>query len=119
MYAPPDCVIWHLTWVLRTEAERIAKLEVYEAQQEGAGRGYATYYLPERVAEWDYRGDVADLAVVSLAHRLRGAETHFAGAGRRTNAGNLTWPSETPDGQSVTCLPFCHWNTTPVTKPGP
>jgi hypothetical protein len=36
-----------------------------------------------------------------------------------TKSGNFSFPSAIAFGQTVTCFSFCHWNTRPVTKPGP
>lgn len=45
---PSDCYIVHFEWVLRTKAEREAKLRRYDRHRFGYGLFFANMYLPEK-----------------------------------------------------------------------
>ena len=71
LFAPESACFFHFDWVVRTYAERRAKMEKYEAQSPGAGRNFAHFYLPEDHEPLFYAGTpVNDSKIQDLAHRL-------------------------------------------------
>ncbi len=44
---PADCYIAHFEWVVRTRAQRAAKLRRYDAHRFGYGKFFSRHYLPE------------------------------------------------------------------------
>jgi len=69
--SPSDAVIFHLDWIVRTRAERLAKMAQYDSVATDAGIKNARFYLPEDVIDWDYRGMVSDPDVLELADGIR------------------------------------------------
>jgi hypothetical protein len=74
LYAPQECCIYHLDWVVRTHAERAAKLDFYAAILPGAGQVFLAQYLPEDVGS-NALGLVplADTDILRVALKLRTA----------------------------------------------
>ena len=61
-------------------------------------------------------------AAGGMLSRHPARQLHYRAAtysGSFTNAGNVSLPWHLSAGQMQTCLPFCHWMITPVTKPWP
>jgi hypothetical protein len=44
---PPDCFLVHFEWILRSRAQRAAKLRRYDRHRYGYGNFFANMYLPE------------------------------------------------------------------------
>jgi hypothetical protein len=72
--APASCPIYHLDWVLRSAAERTAKMAHYDRQFPGAGSDFARFYLPETMLSWEERGPIRDDGVERLARSFREAQ---------------------------------------------
>jgi hypothetical protein len=71
--APGEACLFHFDWVLRSKAERLAKMAHYDIQERGAGTQTAHFYLPEDVTQWDYTGEIHDQDVKRLAQAMRAA----------------------------------------------
>ncbi len=70
-FAPAAAQFCHFDWVVRTAAERIAKIRDYEAQSAGAGLEYLHQYLPEAATPGRYRRlKIEDPGIAALARRL-------------------------------------------------
>lgn len=70
-FAPDEACFYHLDWIVRSYAERRAKMEKYEAQSPGAGLNFAHFYLPEdRDPAFYATTPVANSEIKSLASRL-------------------------------------------------
>lgn len=87
---PPECYIVHFEWVLRTKAEREAKLRRYDRHRFGYGLFFANMYLPE-----EQPPDVIDYlpfettAYDALAKTYFGARRHDFSADRGTLSDHL------------------------------
>jgi len=64
--APGKAVLFHFDWLLRSKAERLAKVARY-------GPIFSVFYLPEDVQRWDYSGEIRDKEILDLARRLAGS----------------------------------------------
>ncbi len=70
-FAPSAAHLCHFDWVVRTAAERIAKIRAYEAQSHGAGLGFLRFYLPEAADPRRHRRIVInDAGIAALARSL-------------------------------------------------
>lgn len=69
--APEHVCFHHFSWIVRTSAERRARIAHYETQSAGAGCNFTAFYLPEDrdAAFYDFT-PVPDPDIESLAHRL-------------------------------------------------
>ncbi len=75
VYAPPDCCLYHFDWIVRTRAQREAKLFHYESLKHGSWDSFDFQYLPEdfSAALYDYT-PLDDPEIARLAKRLRLAQ---------------------------------------------
>lgn len=83
VYAPPECCLYHFDWIVRTRAERAAKLSRYERLAPGSWSEFVSQYLPENFSRSDYDyAPLNDLDAIRLARRLRAGQHLYSFAGR-------------------------------------
>jgi hypothetical protein len=96
-YAPPECCLYHFDWIVRTRAEREAKLSRYERLAPGSWKTFVSQYLPEHFcrSEYDY-APLDDLHAIRLAKRLRAGQHFYSLAGRAARHLAFARPRRSP-----------------------
>jgi hypothetical protein len=93
IYAPPECCLYHFDWIVRTRAEREAKLSRYERLAPGSWSKFISQYLPEDFSRSDYDyAPVNDLHAIRLAKRLRAGQNLYSLAARAARHLTLARP---------------------------
>jgi glycosyltransferase involved in cell wall biosynthesis len=69
--APPDAVIYHADWILKSRSARESKIALYNALAKNQGNQYSRYYLPENHPATDYDlQPIPDGEITDVASRL-------------------------------------------------
>ena len=68
--APPQACLYHFNWILRSKAERLARIAEYHTQRGGDSSWMNLFYIWEDVETWSSEGEVTEPNVVRLAHQI-------------------------------------------------